>query len=71
MLPMLIIKKNVNIIKQHGEGDMLAKRPMTFHNSLKIAVRETLLKIFSTSTWITTQSVCKSMKALMPKRMVS
>jgi hypothetical protein len=50
---------------------MLAKGPPTSRNSLKIAIEETLLKVFSTSTYIITQSRFKLGKALMPKGMVS
>jgi hypothetical protein len=49
---------------------MLAKGPPTSRNSLKIAIEETLLKVFSTSTYIITQSRFKLGKALMPKGMV-
>jgi hypothetical protein len=50
---------------------MFAKSPLVSHNYLKIVARETLLKTFSTSTCITTQSCCRSKRAQMPKRMAS
>jgi hypothetical protein len=53
------------------KGTMFAKGPLTSYSSLKIATEETLLKTFSTSTCITTQSRCRSRRALMPKEMVS
>ncbi len=51
-------------------GECLPKAPSS-HNSLKITTRKTLLKMFLTSTCITTQLGCKSNKAQMPKMMAS
>jgi hypothetical protein len=50
---------------------MLAKGPPTFHNSLKITIQETSLKVFSMSTYIINQSRFELGRALMPKGMVS
>jgi len=50
---------------------MLVKNPSKSHNSPKIATWETLLKAFSTSTYITTQSRCKLKRVQMSKRMAS
>jgi len=50
---------------------MLTKGPPTSHNSLKIAIQETSVKAFSTSTYIINQSRFELGRALMPKRMVS
>jgi len=50
---------------------MFAKGPPMFRNSLKIAIQKTLSKVFSTSTYIITQSRFELGRALMPKGMVS
>jgi hypothetical protein len=50
---------------------MLAKGSLASHNFLKIIVQETLLKAFSTSTYIMAHSRCKSRKVWMLKGMAS
>jgi hypothetical protein len=50
---------------------MFAKGPLTSHNSLKIIVRETLLKVFLMLIYITTQLGCRSKKVRILKRMAS
>jgi hypothetical protein len=50
------------------KGTMLIKGPTMFHSSLKITTQEMLLKMFSTSTCITTQSMCRLRRALMLKK---
>jgi hypothetical protein len=52
MSPMPVVKRKMCTIKQLGERIMLTKGPSASHNSLKIIVRKTLLKVFSTSTYI-------------------
>jgi len=64
---MLVIKRRMSTIKQLDKKTMLAKGPLTSHSFLKIVIRETILNMFSTSTYIMTQSRCKSRWVWMPK----
>jgi len=68
---MLVLKRKMNTIKNLAKGTMLAKGPQTSCNFLKIIVQKMLLKTFSMSTYIVTQSRCRSRRALMPKEMAS
>jgi hypothetical protein len=68
---MLVIKRKMNTIKQHGKGDNVHQKPPTSHNSLKTTIRETLLKAFSMSTYIMTQLRCRLRKVQMLKGMAS
>jgi len=69
---MLIVKKRMNIIKKPGKKDNARqRRPLTSHNLLKITTQKMSLKTFSTSTFITTQSQCRSRRVQMPKKMAS
>jgi hypothetical protein len=58
MPPMFVVETKMNTLKQHGKGTMFVKGSPISHNFLKITTWETLLKIFLTSTYITTQSGC-------------
>jgi hypothetical protein len=53
------------------KGTMFAKGNLASHNSLKIIIREMLLKVFLTLTCIIAQLGCRLRKAQMPKGMVS
>jgi hypothetical protein len=70
MLPMLIVQKKMNTIKQPGKGDNAYQRSSTSHNFFKIVIQKMLLKMFSTLTCITTQLRRTLKKALMPKGMI-
>jgi hypothetical protein len=66
---MLVIKRRMSTIKQPGKEDNVYQRPLGSHNFLKIITRETLLKVFLTSTCMMTQSRCKLKRVRMPKGM--
>jgi hypothetical protein len=68
---MLVLKRRMNTKKNLAKGTTLAKGPPTFCNFLKIIVKKMLLKTFSMSTYIMTQSRCRSRRALMSKGMAS
>jgi hypothetical protein len=50
---------------------MLAKGPPASHNSLKITLQKTLLKMFSTSTYLMAQLWCRSKIVQMSQKMAS
>jgi hypothetical protein len=45
-------KEKMSTIKQPGKKEMFIKGHSTSHNILKIIIRKTILKVFSTSTYI-------------------
>jgi hypothetical protein len=65
---MLVVKRRMNTIKQHGKGDNARQKS---HSSLKIIIQKTLLKAYSMSTCIKIQSRCRLRRVMMPKKMVS
>jgi len=55
MLPMLVVKKIMSIIKQPSTGDNVRLRPFDITQLFLKIIQKMLLKVFSMSTYIMAQ----------------